>query len=177
MKTKFKIIEKAWRVNADRFEEPWHHGEEIYYGTKGGVKESAVVDNYCGKLTSGKDISFLTIPIIRAKEHDKILFNGVAVINRYEIKDKIRLVEITRLPCDKTYYVQDARSYVGNAVLWWGLDGRGYVTDLSKAHKYTWREIQEFNPRNTDIIWESGHVESAIRQYVDIQGLDRNASI
>lgn len=173
---KIEIIEKAWRVNAEKFEEPWYHGDQIYYGTKGSVKYSAISDNDVGRLTNDKEINFLTIPIIRAKDYDKILYCG-EVIKRWEIKNKIREQKIKTLPKDKMYYVQDSRNYVGNAVLWFGLNNNGYVTDLSKAQKYTWEQIQKFNLRETNIIWDSEHVENAIRQYIDMQGLNREYSI
>ena len=173
---KYEIVEKAWCVDADKFTEPWYHNQQIYYGTKGQAKSSAVCDNDAGELLNGKEINFLNIPVIRCKEHDKIKYNG-EIIKRYQIADKVREVKIKELPKDKYYYVQDNRNYVGNAVLWWGINGNGYVTDLQKAHKYTWDEIQKFSPRDTDIIWESEHVEKAIRQYVDMQGLDRNKSL
>lgn len=173
---KYEIVEKAWKVNAEKFEEPWFHGDIIYHGTKGAAKYSAISDNDAGKLKNGKDIDFLNIPIVRAKDYDKILFHG-EIIKRYEIKKKIREQKIKELAKDKMYYVQDSRNYVGNAVLWWGLNGNGYVTDLSKAQKYTFEQIQKFNPRETDIIWEAEHVEKAIGQYVDMQGLCRSNSL
>lgn len=171
-----KIIEKAWQANASKFEEPWYHGDQIYYGTRGQAKSKAVWDNNAGKLLNGKEINFLNIPIIRAYEYDKILYNN-EIIKRYQIKQKLREQKIKELPKDKLFYIQDDRSYVGNAVVWWGLNGSGYVTDLAYAQKYTWEQIQKFNPRETDIIWESNHVEQAIRSYVDAQYLNRDKSV
>jgi hypothetical protein len=34
------------------------------------------------------------------------------------------------------FYIQDARNYVGDAVVWWGPDGNGYTTDLDEAGLY-----------------------------------------
>lgn len=173
---KIKIINKAWRVNAEKFYEHWHHDTGIYYGTRGQAKRQALPDNDAGELIkTGTYPDFLTMPVIRAKDYDIILYKGEK-IKRYQIREVERKIKIKNLPKDKCFYVQDARNYVGNAVLWWGINGRGYVTDLSKAHKYTWQEIQDFNPRDLDIIWESEHVEKAIRQYVDMQGLNRDNS-
>lgn len=175
-KMKIQIIEKAWRVNKDKFEEPWYHGDQIYYGTRGKAKSSSISDNDAGKLLNGKEINFINIPIIRAKEYDKVLFNN-EVIKRYQIKQKLREQKIKELPKDKLFYVQDSRQYVGNAVVWWELNGNGYTTDISKAQIYTYEQIQKFQLRETDIIWESTHVENAIRIYVDMQGLNRDKSI
>ena len=35
------------------------------------------------------------------------------------------------------YYLQDSRGHVGNDMLFWAKDGKGYTTDLSRAHVYT----------------------------------------
>lgn len=173
---KIKILQKAWKVNAEKFNEPWYHGDITYYGTRGEARRQAIPDNDAGALRSGEYISFITIPIIRDRENDLILFDDEKM-KRYQIEGKIRDSRIKQLPKDKFYYVQDKRSYVGNAVLWWALDGNGYVTDLAKAHKYTYDEIVKFNPRPTDVIWESTHVEKAIKSYVDAQYLDGKNSI
>jgi hypothetical protein len=42
---------------------------------------------------------------------------------------------------EKMYYIQNG--YVGNAILWWGIDSRGYTTDINKAGKYTKEETLE----------------------------------
>jgi len=174
---KIELLEKAWVLNPDNLEEPYFHDTDIaYYGTKGQAKKLAEVDNAMGKTLDGKDVSFLNIKVIRRKSLDKIMYDDLK-IRRWEIKRIVRRQKIIDLPKDKTYYVQDRRSYVGNAVLWWAIDGKGYLTDLAKAHKYTYDEIIKFDPRATDIIWESEHAESAIRQYVDMQGLNSEFSI
>ena len=76
------------------------------------------------------------------------------------------------------YYVQDSRNYVGNSILWWGLGGNGYVTQLKDAQKYTKAEIlKSFSDgRETDIIWRASHVEANIRTHVDAQYLQREYS-
>tara|TARA_R110000851_G_scaffold47990_3_gene116329 strand:+ start:214 stop:741 length:528 start_codon:yes stop_codon:yes gene_type:complete len=174
---KIVILKKAWSVNANKFKEPYFHGNEVYYGeTAGSVKESAVIDNACGKLDSDKYPTFLTIPIVRKKNYDKIKYNGKEIL-RYQIENEDRQIKIDALDKNKKYYVQDNRNYVGNAVLWWGKDNNSYVTDLAKAHLYSFNEIKNFNPRESDIIWESSHVKNAIRQYVDSQGLKRSYSV
>ena len=176
-RVKVEILEKAWMLNTSNLEEPWFcESDEVYYGTKGQAKSWAVIDNDACTTLGGECISFLNIRVKRAKQFDKVLFRGEE-INRNKIKDIIRKGEIESLDVNKMYYVQDRRNYVGNAVLWWGLNGSGYVTDLAKAHKYTYEEILKFNPRETDIIWESDHVETAIRQYVDMQGLESDYSL
>lgn len=38
---------------------------------------------------------------------------------------------------EELYYLQDSRDFVGNNILWWAKDGKGYTTDISKAHVYS----------------------------------------
>ena len=65
------------------------------------------------------------------------------------------------------YYVQDSRS--GNAVLWWAINGAGYVTE-GKLINTKSEIISDFGEgRETDIVWPAGHVESAVR-VCSIQG-------
>lgn len=46
-----------------------------------------------------------------------------------------------------------------------------------KARKFSWFEINSINPREFDIIWQSEHVEKAIKKIVDMQYLEREFSI
>jgi hypothetical protein len=54
---------------------------------------------------------------------------------------------------EDTYYIQDSRDYVGNSMLWWGFDGRGYVCDITKAGVYSkeaaFRQTQSTSDRYT----------------------------
>ncbi len=36
---------------------------------------------------------------------------------------------------EKLYYIQDLRSYVGNAINWWAEGDRGYTCNIDKAAK------------------------------------------
>jgi len=172
--TNYPIIEKAWILDNSNLYEPWFHNCDIvYYGTRGQAKLKAIPDNDAGKLYDGSKITFLNIKVKRYKEEDKILVDG-SVIKRNKLKIIERTNKIKNLDKDKFYYVQDSRSYVGNAVLW---HGNGYVTQLSKAEKFSYHDIQKMYLRETDIIWESSYVENNIKQYVDSQCLNRDYSL
>lgn len=71
------------------------------------------------------------------------------------------------------YYLQDNRSYVGNDVLWWAKDGKGYTTNLSKAHVYTKEQaVSQHNCRESDIPWPKEYVDQKTRPAVDMQYID-----
>jgi len=76
------------------------------------------------------------------------------------------------------YYLQDSRSYVGNDMLWWGIDGCGYTSDLRKAHVYTREQAVKHNQdRYTDIPWPKSYVDSKTRPAVDMQYVKINDAL
>lgn len=76
------------------------------------------------------------------------------------------------------FYLQDSRSYVGNDVLWWAKDGRGYTTDLSKAEVYSLVDAQnQHNMRHSDIPWPKAYIDGKTRPAVDMQYIDRDVAL
>jgi hypothetical protein len=74
------------------------------------------------------------------------------------------------------FYLQDSRTYVGNDVMWWALNGNGYTTDLRKAHVYTKEQAQaKHNARETDIPWPKEYIDERWRPAVDCQYIKRDA--
>jgi len=76
------------------------------------------------------------------------------------------------------FYLQDSRSYVGNDVLWWAKDGKGYTTDLSKAHVYSQDDaVRQHNCRETDIPWPKEYIDARTRPAVDMQYIKRDEAL
>lgn len=76
------------------------------------------------------------------------------------------------------FYLQDSRSYVGNDVLWWAVDGKGYTTDLRKAHVYTKDEaIKRHESRHSDIPWPKEYIDAKTRPAVDAQYIKRDEAL
>lgn len=76
------------------------------------------------------------------------------------------------------FYMQDSRQYVGNDVLWWALDGKGYTTDLSKAQTYSKGEAQAMhNSRRTDVPWPKDYIDQKTRPAVDMQYIRRDEAL
>lgn len=68
------------------------------------------------------------------------------------------------------YLIQDTRSYVGNCVVWWGPDGRGYTTDVDVAGRYTFDEaMRQHRSRETDLPWALADIRELTRKTVDVQ--------
>ena len=72
---------------------------------------------------------------------------------------------------DELYYLQDNRNYVGNSVLWWAIDSKGYVCDIREAHVFKGRELS--GNRDTDIPWPKSLIDGLIKHHVDMQTLPR----
>lgn len=175
---KLEIIKKAWSINPSNIEEPWFVDTDlIYYGTRGQAKYKALVDyDTCNVVDSDEWLTYLTIRVQRRKECDIVDYHG-RHIKRYEIANVEREIRIQNLPEDKSYYIQDRRSFLGNSVVWWALNGCGYTSDITKAQKYTKDEVARRSWRDTDIIWFSDHVEQHIKQHVDSQYLENEFKV
>ena len=74
---------------------------------------------------------------------------------------------------EELYYLQDKRQYVGNDMLWWAKENKGYTTDLSKAEVYTREKALAQNKcRETDIPWPKSYIDEKTRPAVDMQYVD-----
>jgi hypothetical protein len=76
------------------------------------------------------------------------------------------------------FYLQDSRDYVGNDVLWWAKDGKGYTTDLSQAQVYAKdKAIGQHEMRETDIPWPKAYIDGKTRPAVDMQYIKRDEAL
>lgn len=66
------------------------------------------------------------------------------------------------------YYLQDARQFVGNCVLWWRLGG-GYTTEIKDAELFPAEKLRSL--RDTDVPWAQEIVMAAVCQHVRIEHL------
>ena len=72
---------------------------------------------------------------------------------------------------DGQYYLQDARTFVGNSVSWWRPDGAGYTCDIDDAGVYSGTEAN--GHRETDVPWPVAAVLRHAVRHVDWQRLRR----
>ena len=76
------------------------------------------------------------------------------------------------------FYLQDSRSYVGNDMLFWAKDGKGYTTDIRNAHVYTKdKAVAQHQSRETDIPWPKGYIDAKTRPAVDMQYVKRDEAL
>lgn len=73
---------------------------------------------------------------------------------------------------EELYYIQDKRSFTGNSVMWWGIDGQGYTSDLSKAWRVTGDHARSImRSRPTDIAWPCALIDAGAQLHFDMQKL------
>ncbi len=71
------------------------------------------------------------------------------------------------------FYLQDSRSYTGNALMWWAKGGRGYTSNLLMAEVFTKESAQRQNQmRPTDIPWPVEYIQGRAMPVVDHQYLN-----
>jgi len=177
---KVEIVKKAWKVwvHSHLEDNGYISSDELPPIYADNIKDAKnECDLYDAKNEDGDKARYIDIKCVRSKFHDMVLYNGEIIprwVYEERLKTEKRNEKLRALNDKEMYYVQDSRSYCGNSVFWWGLESRGYTTDLMKAQKYTKDEIikQFSNGRDTDIIWPASHVEKLIKTHVDAQYLE-----
>lgn len=77
----------------------------------------------------------------------------------------------------KLYYLQDTRCVVGNSMMWWAIDGRGYTCDIRCAQIWTMDELKKsnYNCKNEYnekyIPWPKDVIDRLVQHHVDHQDL------
>lgn len=75
------------------------------------------------------------------------------------------------------WYLQDKRSYSGNAVMWWAKDKKGYTSDLNKAHVFTEEEaFAQAKERDTDVPWAKEYIDLHTQRTCDMQYIKKKES-
>ena len=174
-KLKLEITKKAWFVKDPTVLEndiPDDKYWELVYGDSPSEAKRTF-------MSYGEFTSYLSIKVRRAKENDRVIFEGretkrhfVEEILRTREKVKAKTDAIMKFPDDSSFYVQ--HGYVGNCISFWALGGSGYVTDISKAQKYTRAQILEqfVRGRDEDKIWLADEMEKKVISVVDAQHVD-----
>ena len=67
---------------------------------------------------------------------------------------------------EKEYYIQNG--WVGNAILWWAIDSKGYTTEINKAAKYSYEEAKKIIQRPEDRAWECTHIDKCLQAHKTI---------
>ncbi len=72
------------------------------------------------------------------------------------------------------FYVQDARTYVGNSMLWWKHNDHGYVCDVREAKVFTAEAAKKIcdDPHTNKRRWPKAYIDARIQHRIDMQDCD-----
>lgn len=79
----------------------------------------------------------------------------------------------------KKYYIRNA-GYIGNALIWWGENRKGYTSDIRKAGKYTYDEAKSICERPEDTAYEVEYIDhllDAHKLIIDCQYVDSSQQL
>ena len=77
---------------------------------------------------------------------------------------------------EKLFYVQDARQYVGNSMLWWKHDNCGYVCNIKEAKVFTQAEIDGMCSINegSKKAWPKEYIDERKEDHIDMQSCNHD---
>lgn len=72
---------------------------------------------------------------------------------------------------EELFYVQDkTRGYVGNCIVWWKHNDRGYVCDIKQAKVFTKEEaVKICKPAGDLWMWPKKYIDERIQHHIDMQ--------
>ena len=79
----------------------------------------------------------------------------------------------TKVEAPPLFYIQNARSPVGNSALWWRVDGHGYTCNLFNAWQVTKEKAARIcrDRPGEDFSWPIEEIDRIAELHVDVQTL------
>ena len=75
---------------------------------------------------------------------------------------------------EELYYVRN-EGYLGNALIWWAKNRKGYTCDINNAHKFTKEEAEKVCQRQEDSAYECEYIDNLLiaqKLIIDCQYVD-----
>jgi len=142
------LHQKAWEINPNRLLEPWFSGDEVYYGTRGQAKSSALPDYDAARTCSDEEITYLNIPIRRAKNMDKYLVNG-EIKTRSQIEyDEEKACKFAEID-DTVSNNPNSKAYIRKGGYYYRPDCNGYCSSVLDAGVYSVQEAAKSVKRSS----------------------------
>ena len=71
---------------------------------------------------------------------------------------------------NELFYIQDTRTFCGNAAVWWRPNGNGYTSYLGQAGKFERERAERIcRIRSTDKMWPCEAIDAKAHQIFDMQ--------
>ena len=134
---KLKIKEKAYQIDFNRIEEGYLYGEAICHAESLGKAKAKLLSEVEEATTClfGDEVTFLNIPVIRAKQYDKVLYNNEIITrDQYTYKKRVRDndKELDKILKDDNI----THCYKMKRVMYYSWDNCGYVSYKQNAGVY-----------------------------------------
>jgi len=79
-------------------------------------------------------------------------------------------METVQAETPKEFLLQDSRGNVGDNLMFWGIQGNGYTSDIRLAQRYTEAAaFAQHESRSSDIPWPVEYLQAHVRSVVDMQ--------
>jgi hypothetical protein len=149
---KLEIKEKAYQVDFSQIEEGYLYGEAICHAESLGKAKTKLLPEVEGCRTNlfYDDVTFLNIPVIRAKQYDRIIYNE-EIITRHELEYKIRVkesdIELNKILKDKTI----THCYKKKRGMYYSWENCGYVSYKQNAGVYNKEEAVNYCKGQLDV--------------------------
>lgn len=138
-KITYPLVQKAWKVDFNKIEEGFLYCAKICYAdsrnqAKKILLKECLYDSVC--LSGEKEeVTYLTIPVVRAKGLDKLQFEGQQ-ISLYEIKriieERKRVKELNQILAN----VEVSHCYIAKRGLYYRPNSCGYTSMIEEAGVY-----------------------------------------
>lgn len=141
---KYVLVEKAYQINFGRIEEGYLYDDSsfvVYAETLNKARYKLLEKAYCENVClrgSDDEVTYITIPVVRAKEYDTFLFEGEG-LTKSRIKEKLnerkRLTELDKILTDDSIshcYIRKGNYYRPHSC--------GYTDFIHRAGIFTKQE-------------------------------------
>ncbi|OBQ56076.1 hypothetical protein JJL45_05315 [Tamlana sp. s12] len=167
---KLEIVEKAYELNLDNISNGHLYPEEVVFAESRGKAKTLLSRQICiedYKLDWEEEMTFLNMPVRRAKQYDKVLFRGEEM-RREQVEYKIR-VEEENAKIEK--YLEDPKithCYIKKRGSYYGWNKCGYVSYSTHAGVYPKEEAVPYCKNSLELtcvpIDNAEHNENILNQ-------------
>lgn len=76
------------------------------------------------------------------------------------------------------FYIHDkSRGHVGNSMVWWRKDHRGYTCDIREAHVFDGDELPNYLRADDLIAYPCEYIDQHVSHHIEGQKIDRSQGV
>ena len=149
---KLQIKEKAYQIDFSQIDEGYLWGEQVCHAESLGKAKVKLLPEVEGAKTHlfRDEITYLNIPVIRAKEYDRIVYKG-EIINRSRVKYIKRIEENDKKLDEILNDSSITHCYKMKRGVYYGWNNSGYVSFKHVAGVYPKKETVNYCKGQLDV--------------------------